>query len=625
MDGDDCIPGDSDKVELLTSLSRHEDGEETEETISAGESDEALSENDNGIYHYNDAIDYIGFGIFHIMQVICVGFALSSDAIEVLVISLALPQLSHDLNATDVQNAWLSSVIFMGMLVGDYGWGTLADIIGRRSTMIMSLSINGLAALLSAFAPNYGMFLTLRFIAGIGIGGSLAIIMTYASEFVSAKWRGKYLGSLATFWTFGKIVVGGIAYLILPLGCKITIKLGSLELHSWNVFLIIASIPALLGAFLFALLPESPLHLLRAHKDKKAIGVLRKMLQWNQLWRLGRKKRPFPIKQVILPTLTCHIMTPSRFTRLPIITWFPKKLQDFLWRPFPLFQLQYLHRTLLQLTIFFLLALGAYGLTLWYPTYINNLEHKCESEFAHKTLTDPNICTDGSRLNDIVVNNSVWHDKHLKNAVFSHVVFHNTNITQSSFEDCSFLNCSFNYVNLSTSTFTNTCFKNTTNTNWYYDNATTFVNSYYNESLMLGSGQSDEPCCLQDQCDRSCYDDENVDYDKVYLELFYVALATVPGCVISAIMVDVLRRSFWLAILFVLSAGSCVLLFFFKTPNLAVVALVVFSFVSVGTWNTSSLIAKEVYPTELRYEDTIVCIYIFDPKCHQECTYMVQW
>ena len=606
MDGDDSIPGDSDKVELVTFLSHDENGDygdEMEEIVSPAESDAPLNEN-NGIYYYNDAINYIGFGIFHVFQIICVGVALSSDAIEVLVISLALPQLSHDLNATDVQNAWLSSVIFMGMLVGDYGWGTLADITGRRSTMIMSLSINGLAGFLSAFAPNYGIFLTLRFIGGVGIGGSLAIIMTYASEFISAKWRGKYLGTLATFWTFGKIVVGGIAYFILPLGCKITINLGSMELHSWNVFLIIASIPALLGASLFAVLPESPLHLLRAHKEKKAIGVLRRMLWWNQLWRFGKKKRSFLIKQVILPTITCHIVTPSRFKGLPIIKWFPKKLQDFLWRPIPLFQLQYLRRTLLQLTIFFLLSLGGYGLTLWYPTYINNLEHQCKSEFANITVSDPNICTYGSQLDYVVVNNSVWHSKHLKNAMFNHVIFQNTNFTQSSFEDCSFLNCSFYSVNMLTSSFTNTCFKNTINSSWYYDNVT-FMNSYYDESLMLEFVQSNEPCCLQDECERSCYDDANVDYNKVYLELFYVALATVPGCILSAIMVDILRRSYWLAILFVLSAGSCVLLFFFKTATLAVVALVVFNFVTVGAWNTSSLISKEVYPTELRYEDTM--------------------
>ena len=605
MDGDDSVPGDSDNVELINFGSRHENDDEAEEPVSPGESDAALSESNGGIYHYNDAIDYIGFGIFHIIQVICVGIAQSSDAIEVLVISLALPQLSHDLNATDVQNAWLSSVIFMGMLIGDYVWGTLADILGRRSTMIMSLSINGLAGFLSAFALNYGIFLTLRFIGGIGIGGSLAITMTYSSEFVSAKWRGKYLGTVSTFWTFGKIIVGGIAYFILPQGCKITVNLGSLELHSWNVFLIVASIPALLGAAVFALLPESPLHLLRARKDKKAIGILRKMLWWNQLWRSGKERRPFLIKQVKLPTLTCQIMTPSRFKRLPIIKWFPEKFQDFLWRPLPLFQKQYLRRTLLQVAIYFLLALGAYGLTLWYPTYINNLEHQCESKFSHMTLSDPNICPDGSQLNDIVVKDSVWANKHLKNAIFNNVIFQNTSITQSGFKDCSFYNCSFNLVNFSTSSFINTCFKNTVNAMWYYDNTTTFINSY-NDSLMLGSSQSNEPCCLHDKCERSCYDDANVDYNKVYLELFYVALATVPGAILSAIMVDVIRRSYWLAIVFVLSAISCLLLFFFKTPTLAVVALVIFSFVSVGTWNTTALIAKEVYPTELRYEAIII-------------------
>ena len=333
-------------------------------------------------------------------------------------------------------------------------------------------------------------------------------------------------------------------------------------------------------------------------------------------------KRSFPIKQVTLPPTNVHILTPSRFKRLPVIKWCPKKLQDFMWRPLPLFQLQYLRRTLLQLTIYFLLALGVYGLTQWYPTYVSNLEHQCKSEISNEPLSDVNICSDESRVDNAVVNNSAWYNKHLKSAIFHRVIFQNTTFTQCSFKDCSFINCSFYSVDVTRSSFTNTCFKYTTNSSWVLED-TTFMNSYYDKSLMFNSHQLDEPCCLHDRCRKSCYDDANVDYSKVYLELFYVALATVPGCIISAIMVDLLRRSFWLAVLFFLSAGSCLLLFFFKTPTLAVVGLAVFSFVSVGTWNTSSLIAKEVYPTELRYEDTrqYTCDWILEKssKSHMKC------
>ena len=628
MNGDIAHPSDSESVELVTFL-RHrteeQDSEQEESECIQDDLTPVLKENQDGVYQYHDAIDYIGFGLFHVIQMICMGIALSSDAVEVLVISLVLPQLTHDLDATDLQNAWLASIIFLGMLVGDFLWGVLADIVGRRSTMILSLSLNGVAGFLSAVAPNYPIFVIVRFVGGIGIGGSLAVIATYGSEFISARWRGKYLGTLATFWTAGKILVGALAYLILPLGCKITINMGSLELHSWNVFLMLAAIPAILGAIMFFILPESPLFLLQARKEKKAIRSFRIMNRWNQIWCCSKKKL-FTIEKVIPPVKSCDVFTPTRFVELPVIRWLPKKIQDGLWRPLPLFQLKLLRSTLLLIAIYFLLSMGAYGLTLWYPTYISNLEHdKCKTEIAHRTTSDFNICSDSAEVDHVFVNHSTLMNRNLKKAVFNNVTFHGATFYHSTFRDCTFTGCSFISVNFTGSKFINTCFTSTTGLLDDTDGIL-FTNSYFDSVQMVNSTNYTEPCCLHDGCKTGCYDDENVDYRKLYLELFYVALATVPGSIISAFMVDVVRRSYWLAIVFVASAGSCVLLFFFQTPTLAVVALVVFSFVSVGAWNTSSLIAKELYPTELRYffecsvMHILVCIHTCVCTCM--CSYI---
>jgi len=606
MDGEIALPSDSESVELVTFLRHRTEEQESEQEESEYTQDDltpVLKENEDGVYQYHDAIDYIGFGLFHIIQMICMGVALSSDAVEVLVISLVLPQLTHDLNATDLQNAWLTSIIFLGMLIGDFLWGVLADIAGRRSTMILSLSLNGVAGFLSAVAPNYPIFVTLRFIGGIGIGGSLAVIATYGSEFISARWRGKYLGILSTFWTAGKILVGALAYFILPLGCKITINLGSLELHSWNVFLMLAAIPAVLGAILFFILPESPLFLLKTRKEKKAIQSFRIMNRWNRIWCFSKKKL-FIIEKVIPPVKSCDVLTPTRFLVLPVIKWLPKKIQDGLWRPLPLFQLKLLRSTLLLIVIYFMLSMGAYGLTLWYPTYISNLEHdECKTAISHRTTSDFNICSDNADVDHVFVNHSTMVNRYVKKAVFKNVTFHNATFYRSTFRDCTFTGCSFISVNFTGTKFINTCFTSTTGLNQLLDDSDSilFTNSYFDNVQMVNSTNVTEPCCLHDGCRTGCYDDENIDYQKLYLELFYVALATVPGSIISAFMVDVVRRSYWLAIVFVASAGSCVLLFFFQTPTLAVVALIVFSFVSVGAWNTSSLIAKELYPTELRY------------------------
>lgn len=55
-----------------------------------------------------------------------------------------------------------------GMLIGSYIWGSLADVFGRKSTLLTAMLINGICGLVSAFSPNFYVFLLLRFTSGIG-------------------------------------------------------------------------------------------------------------------------------------------------------------------------------------------------------------------------------------------------------------------------------------------------------------------------------------------------------------------------------------------------------------------------------------------------------------------------
>ena len=105
---------------------------------------------------------------------------------------------------------------------------------------------------------------------GLSVGGSLPIIFPYIAEFTRNKYRGPYLGAQAFFWTFGRLVSGGIAWIILPLSIQST------YVHSWRLYIAISAVPALIGALLYLLLPESPRFLLEVReREWKREGIER--------------------------------------------------------------------------------------------------------------------------------------------------------------------------------------------------------------------------------------------------------------------------------------------------------------------------------------------------------------
>lgn len=133
------------------------------------QSEESI-DSDGVVREYEVALKHLGFGFFHVILLFINGTALLSDAIEVLSISFVLPVLnrSDEYGANDVEEALLSSVIFMGMLFGSYIWGSMADIVGRRTTLMASLTISAVFGFVSAFSPWFWLFVLCRFFSGFG-------------------------------------------------------------------------------------------------------------------------------------------------------------------------------------------------------------------------------------------------------------------------------------------------------------------------------------------------------------------------------------------------------------------------------------------------------------------------
>ena len=165
---------------------------------------------------YDTALARAGYGKFHYLLMLVCGWANASDAVEILCISFLLPSAECDLELTPARKGWLSAILFVGMMIGGYVWGSLGDTLGRRTVLINAMVVNTVAGFLSSLSQDFYPFMLLRFLSGVGVGGSIPVVWTYYAEFQPSSRRGAALSILASFWMIGNLTVAGSAWLIIP-------------------------------------------------------------------------------------------------------------------------------------------------------------------------------------------------------------------------------------------------------------------------------------------------------------------------------------------------------------------------------------------------------------------------
>ena len=165
---------------------------------------------------FERAIELTGYGKFHYLLLTICGFVSTSEEMDVISMSFILPSAQCDLELNTQSKGWLNSIIFIGMMVGAYAWGSVADSLGRKKVLIAISFMNALCIVASSFSQSYETFMVFRFLNGAALGGSGPVIWSYFAEFQPKAKRGSMLSFMAAFWTLGNLFVAGLAWLIIP-------------------------------------------------------------------------------------------------------------------------------------------------------------------------------------------------------------------------------------------------------------------------------------------------------------------------------------------------------------------------------------------------------------------------
>lgn len=275
-------------------------------------------------------VEQAGYGPFQRRLLWVCGLGWAADAMEVMLVSFALPAMAAEWALSAAQKGLLATALFVGMFAGALIWGRLSDVVGRKFGFMATIGIDSVFGLLSAFSPNFAVFLVLRMLTGFGVGGTLPVDYAVFAEFLPAKDRGKRLVLLESFWAFGTIAAAGAAWLIVP-------RLG------WRALFAVSALPGLLLFAVRSFVPESPRYLAVSGRGEEALKVIEAVARRNG-------------KELKLDTSGAEEAADAgRETKSKVLDLFSRDL----WKT-----------TILLWIIWFFISIGYYGIFTWIPSWL---------------------------------------------------------------------------------------------------------------------------------------------------------------------------------------------------------------------------------------------------------------
>ncbi|KAG6616124.1 Major Facilitator Superfamily (MFS) [Phytophthora cinnamomi] len=229
---------------------------------------------------------YAGLTGFYVRLVLLLGTGWLLAMVGIFTFLYALPAAQEDIVVTSTaQVILLLGVYFLGGAAGCLAFGVCADHFGRRPVLLGSLSFWLVVNALTAGAWNYASFVTLRFLAGMGIGGQLALLSTLALEYTPTRTRGRI--TVLTVSMAGLGVLAGVGY-----GQVACAAMGEGGL-GWRVaYGVLSAVALLFAAVLYLALEESPKYLASVGRTEEALYVLEKIETAHGINRQARVTVP---------------------------------------------------------------------------------------------------------------------------------------------------------------------------------------------------------------------------------------------------------------------------------------------------------------------------------------------
>lgn len=171
--------------------------------------------------------------------------------------------VTEDFGLSTRQQELLTTMVVIGQIIGALGAGVLANVIGRKRSVVLILCAYAVFALLAAFSISLPMLLTARLLLGLTIGVTVVVVPVYVAESAPTAVRGSLLTAYQLAIVSGLIVGYLTGYALAGT-------------HSWRWMLGLACVPAILLLPLVIRMPDTARwYVLKGRTDEARRALLR--------------------------------------------------------------------------------------------------------------------------------------------------------------------------------------------------------------------------------------------------------------------------------------------------------------------------------------------------------------
>ncbi|MFJ8256657.1 MFS transporter [Peribacillus asahii] len=212
----------------------------------------------------NRIIENSKFNRFHAMILFWGTFIIILDGYDLAVYGAVLPVLIEDWGLSNVEAGAMGSYGLIGVMIGAFFFGPLADRVGRKNVILICFVLFSLFTGLCGTADSPTTFSTYRFIAGLGLGGIMPNVIALMTDYSPKSMRSLTVSIILCGYSVGGMLAPALSIYLIPS-------------YGWEIVYMITAAPLILLPFMWKYLPDATVFLAAKGRTEELRQIMNKI------------------------------------------------------------------------------------------------------------------------------------------------------------------------------------------------------------------------------------------------------------------------------------------------------------------------------------------------------------